>query len=92
MGNNIFLTVEQKKMLNIIEDKRVDFYFRVENAVIDNYQMFDNIYEAYLYVVLCRYCNNGSVAFPGYKKLADQCHCSRRTIINTMNSLEKKVI
>lgn len=90
MGNNIVLTDEQKKMLNIIEDKRVDFYFRVENAVIDNYQIFDSIYEAYLYVVLCRYCNNGSVAFPGYKKLADQCHCSRRTIINAMNVLEKK--
>lgn len=85
----INLTDEQKKMLNIV-DNRTDFYFKVENATIDNYEIFDTIYEAHLYITLCRFCNNQQVAFPSYKTLADYCFCSKRTIINAMNSLVAK--
>lgn len=35
-GNELNLTQEQKEQLGII-DERVDFYFKVENAVIDGY-------------------------------------------------------
>jgi len=89
MKKNISLTPEQEQLLKI-KDNRVDFYFKVENAVIDNYQIFDSIYEAHLYIILCRLCNNNQIAFPSYQKLADYCFCSKRTIINTMNSLVKK--
>lgn len=85
----INLTDEQKKLLNIV-DNRTDFYFKVENATIDNYEIFDTIYEAHLYITLCRFCNNQQVAFPSYKTLADYCFCSKRTIINAMNSLVAK--
>lgn len=54
----INLTEEQKQILGI-KDERVDFYFKVENAVIDNPEVFSNIYESHLFVVLSRYCNNG---------------------------------
>ena len=82
------LSDDQKEKLGII-DKRVDFYFKVENAVVDN-KVFSNIYESYLFVVLSRFCNNGNVAFPSYNTLAELCYCSRRKIIDTMASLEKK--
>ena len=75
MKKNISLTPEQEQLLKI-KDNRVDFYFKVENAVIDNYQIFDSIYEAHLYIILCRLCNNNQIAFPSYQKLADYCFCS----------------
>ena len=86
---HINLTDEQIKKLKI-EDNRIDHYFKVENALVDKPNIFDNIYDAHLFVVLCRYCNNNSIAFPGYTTLAEQCYCSRRTVINAMKSLEKK--
>lgn len=86
---NIELTDEQKIKLKI-KDNRIDFYFKVENALVDNYEIFDNIYESFLYVVLCRFCNNNGIAFPSYNTLAKYCHCSRMTVINNIKSLEKK--
>ena len=89
MIKKIELTDEQKIKLKI-KDNRIDFYFKVENALVDNYEIFDNIYETYLYVVLCRFCNNNGIAFPSYNTLAKYCHCSRMTVINNIKSLEKK--
>ncbi|MGL6064852.1 MAG: helix-turn-helix domain-containing protein [Fusobacteriaceae bacterium] len=83
------LTEEQKKVLKI-EDERVEFYFKVENAIIDDSELFSDTYELCLYMVLSRFCNNKQYAFPSYSKLAEICHCSRRTIIKAMASLEKK--
>ena len=85
----IKLNEEQKKLLKL-EDKRIDYYFKVENAVIDNSETFDNIYASHLFIVLSRYCNNNNVAFPSYATLAKLCYCSRSTIIKAMNTLEKK--
>lgn len=59
----INLTQVQKKKLGVIEDKRVDFYFKVENEVVNNTTIFSNIYESHLFVILSRYCNNGGIAF-----------------------------
>lgn len=84
----INLTEVQKKKLGVIEDKRVDFYFKVENEIVDNTTIFPNIYESYLFVILSRDCNNGGVAFASYTTLAEACYCSRRTIIKVMNSIE----
>ncbi|MDY6171699.1 MAG: helix-turn-helix domain-containing protein [Fusobacterium necrophorum] len=83
------LTEKQMETLKI-KDNRLDFYFKVENAVIDEYQNFDNIYESHLFIVLSRYCNNGQVAFPSYETLAKQCYCSKRHIIKMMKNLEEK--
>lgn len=83
------LTDEQKQILKL-EDKRIDFYFKVENEVIDNTEIFSNIYESHLFIVLSRYCNNNNVAFPSYNTLAKLCYCSRSTIIRAMKSLESK--
>lgn len=83
------LTLKQKEQLGI-KDERIDFYFKVENAVIDEAKLFSNIYESHLYMVLSRYCNNNQVAFPSYSKLAELCYCSRTTIIKCMASLENK--
>lgn len=85
----INLTEEQKQILRI-KDERVDFYFKVENAVIDNPDIFSNIYESHLFVVLSRYCNNGGVAFPSYSTLAKLCYCSKSTVIRCIKSLEDK--
>lgn len=87
--SNLNLTDEQKEILGI-KDERVDFYFKVENAVVDEVELFSNIYESHLYLVLSRYCNNNQVAFPSYSKLAELCYCSRSTIIKCMTSLEEK--
>lgn len=83
------LTEDQKNKLELT-DNRVDFYFKVENAIIDDIELFSNIHESHLYIVLSRYCNNHQVAFPSYSTLAKLCYCSRSMIIKCMNSLESK--
>lgn len=85
----IKLNEEQKKLLKL-KDRRIDYYFKVENAVIDSSEIFDNIYESHLFIVLSRFCNNNNIAFPSYNSLAELCYCSRSTIIKTMKNLEKK--
>ncbi|MEG0022782.1 MAG: helix-turn-helix domain-containing protein [Cetobacterium sp.] len=87
--SKIDLTEDQKERLGI-KDERVDFYFKIENAVIDNPEIFSNIYESHLFMVLARFCNNGKVAFPSYNTLAKLCYCSKSTIIRSMKSLEDK--
>lgn len=85
----INLTEEQKQILRI-KDERVNFYFKIENAVIDNPDVFSNIYESHLFVVLSRYCNNVGVAFASYSTLAKLCYCSKSTVIRCIKSLEEK--
>lgn len=82
------LTKEQLEQLGIT-DERKDFYFKVENTVVDE-KVFDNVYEAYLFVVLSRYCNNNQVAFPSLNKLAEKCYCSKSTVAKYLNELENK--
>ncbi len=86
---NIILTEEQERKLKI-KDERVDFYFKVENEVVDNCTVFSSPHEKLLHMVLARFCNNNKVAFPSYSTLSELCICSKSTIIRTMNSLEKK--
>lgn len=87
--SNLDLTEDQKEHLGI-KDERIDFYFKVENATIDEAGLFSNVYESHLYIILSRYCNNNQIAFPSYSKLAELCYCSRSTIIKCMTSLEEK--
>lgn len=82
------LTKEQLEQLGIT-DERKDFYFKVENTVVDE-KVFNNIYEAYLFVVLSRYCNNNQVAFPSIKTLAEKCYCSTASIKRALKNLEEK--
>lgn len=102
---SISLTEEQKEALGI-KDGRKDFYFKVENAIIDGYNAtektakgkektitasyFDDIYEKMIFIVLCRYCNNNEVAYPSFQKIADMAMCSRRKAIDCIESLENK--
>lgn len=95
------LTQEQKEQLGIV-DERVDFYFKVENTVIDGLKKinedgeeitempFEDIYEAHLFVVLSRYCNNGQVAYPSLNTLCEKCYCSKPTLLKAIKGLEKK--
>lgn len=86
----INLSFKQKESLKLNETKILNSYFKVENAVIDNYEIFDNIYESHVFMIFSRYCNNNNVAFPSYATLAKKCYCSRRTIIKAIKSLEEK--
>lgn len=99
---NLNLTIEQKKALGIV-DERVDYYFKVENSAIDGIEIidketnekviveaFDNIYQAHLYTVLSRYCNNSKVAFPSLATLCKKCFCSKNTLLKAIKGLEEK--
>lgn len=77
-----------KKMLGITDERR-DFYFKVENSVVDD-EVFSNVYEAYLFVVLSRYCNNNQIAYPSLETLSKKCYCSKNTVLKCLKSLNEK--
>lgn len=83
------LTKEQKAALGII-DERKDFYFKVENEVIDNPEVFDTDREFILFIVLSRYCNNNQVAYPSLETLAKKSRCTKRNLIKALNGLVEK--
>ncbi|MGL6121368.1 MAG: helix-turn-helix domain-containing protein [Fusobacteriaceae bacterium] len=99
---NLNLSSEQKQALGIV-DERVDYYFKVENTAIDGIEVsnpdtgeiekieaFNSIYEAHLYTVLSRYCNNNKVAFPSVSTLCRKCFCSKNTLLKAIKGLEEK--
>lgn len=97
------LTPEIKEQLGIV-DNRKDFYFKVENAVIDGYMEYDtelkrdapkdyfsNIYEKMVFIVLSRYANNnGGIAFPSISTIARNALCGATKVRECIKSLEKK--
>jgi|GEM_PF-3151523 len=97
------LTPEIKEQLGIV-DNRKDFYFKVENAVIDGYMEYDtelkrdapkdyfsNIYEKMVFIVLSRYANNnGGIAFPSISTIARNSLCGATKVRECIKSLEKK--
>ncbi|MGL5376857.1 MAG: helix-turn-helix domain-containing protein [Cetobacterium sp.] len=99
---NLNLSLEQKQALGIV-DERIDYYFKVENTAIDGIEVtnpdtgevekieaFNSIYEAHLYTVLSRYCNNNKVAFPSVSTLCRKCFCSKNTLLKAIKGLEEK--
>lgn len=97
------LTPEIKEQLGIV-DNRKDFYFKVENAVIDGYMEYDeetgkevhkdyfsNIYEKMVFIVLSRYANNNDgIAFPSISTIAKNAGCGPTKARECIKSLEKK--
>lgn len=97
------LTPEIKEQLGIV-DNRKDFYFKVENAVIDGYMEYDtelkrdapkdyfsNIYEKMVFIVLSRYANNNDgIAFPSISTIARNALCGATKVRECIKSLEKK--
>lgn len=83
------LTDEQKEALGI-KDERKDFYFKVENEVIDNPEVFDTDREFILFIVLSRYCNNNQIAYPSLETLAKKSRCTKRNLIKALNGLVEK--
>lgn len=97
------LTPEIKEQLGIL-DNRKDFYFKVENAVIDGYMEYDtelkrdapkdyfsNIYEKMVFIVLSRYANNNDgIAFPSISTIARNALCGATKVRECIKSLEKK--
>lgn len=97
------LTPEIKEQLGIV-DNRKDFYFKVENAVVDGYieydaelkrdapkDYFSNIYEKMVFIVLSRYANNnGGIAFPSISTIARNALCGATKVRECIKSLEKK--
>ncbi|MGL4393215.1 MAG: helix-turn-helix domain-containing protein [Fusobacteriaceae bacterium] len=82
------LTDDQKEKLGI-KDERIDFYFKVENAVIDD-EIFDSATEGFVFVVLSRYCNNNKYAYPSLNTLLKKCKISKPTLLQNINSLIAK--
>ena len=82
------LTQEQKEALGIV-DERKDFYFRVENAAIDNPKLFDTDREFILFIVLSRYCN-GQVGYPSLETLAKKSRCSKKNMLIALKGLIEK--
>lgn len=97
------LTPEIKEQLGIV-DNRKDFYFKVENSVIDGYMEYDeelkrdtprdyfsNIYEKMVFIVLSRYANNNDgIAFPSISTIARNALCGATKVRECIKSLEKK--
>lgn len=97
------LTPEIKEELGIV-DNRKDFYFKVENAVVDGYMEYDaelkrdapkdyfsNIYEKMVFIVLSRYANNNDgIAFPSISTIARNALCGATKVRECIKSLEKK--
>lgn len=97
------LTPEIKEQLGIV-DNRKDFYFKVENSVIDGYMEYDeetgkevhkdyfsNIHEKMVFIVLSRYANNnGGIAFPSISTIARNALCGATKVRECIKSLEKK--
>lgn len=97
------LTPEIKEQLGIV-DNRKDFYFKVENAIVDGYMEYDtelkrdapkdyfsNIYEKMVFIVLSRYANNnGGIAFPSISTIARNALCGATKVRECIKSLEKK--
>lgn len=97
------LTPEIKEQLGIV-DNRKDFYFKVENAVVDGYMEYDaelkrdapkdyfsNIYEKMVFIVLSRYANNNDgIAFPSISTIARNALCGATKVRECIKSLEKK--
>lgn len=97
------LTPEIKEQLGIV-DNRKDFYFKVENSVIDGYMRYDeelkrdvpkdyfsNIYEKMVFIILSRYANNNDgIAFPSISTIARNALCGATKVRECIKSLEKK--
>lgn len=97
------LTPEIKEQLGIV-DSRKDFYFKVENSVIDGYMKYDeelkrdvskdyfsNIYEKMVFIILSRYANNNDgIAFPSISTIARNALCGATKVRECIKSLEKK--
>ncbi|RGY64501.1 helix-turn-helix domain-containing protein [Fusobacterium ulcerans] len=97
------LTPEIKEQLGIV-DNRKDFYFKVENSVIDGYMEYDeetgkevhkdyfsNIHEKMVFIVLSRYANNnGGIAFPSISTIARNALCGATKVRECIKSMEKK--
>lgn len=74
-----------------VEDGRTFPFFQVDNRLIDDCDLDTS--SKLIYVALCRYSNNGSEAFPSFRKIADVCGINRATAIKKINLLvEKKYI
>lgn len=82
------LTDEQKEALGI-KDERKDHYFKVENAVVDNPEVFDTDREFIVFIVLSRYCNGG-VGYPGLDTLAKKSRCSKKNMLIALKGLIEK--
>ncbi len=97
------LTPEIKEQLGIV-DNRKDFYFKVENAVIDGYMEYDgesgkevykdyfsSIHEKMVFIVLSRYANNNEgIAFPSISTIARNALCGATKVRECIKALEKK--
>lgn len=97
------LTPEIKELLGIV-DNRKDFYFKVENAVIDGYMEYDeetgkevhkdyfsNTHEKLVFIVLSRYANNNEgIAFPSISTIATNAICGTTKVRECIKSLVEK--
>ena len=67
-----------------LERKRPPFTI-IENAIIENQKL--SIYAFAVYVVLCKFANQGGKAWPGYKTIANMAKCSRRKAVQAIEEL-----
>jgi hypothetical protein len=76
-----------------VVDCRKSQYFEIDNAFIDSFDNYLDIYEKMIYVVLCRYTNSGKdEAFPKLDTIAKKGSMSKRKVIDCIKSLEEKLL
>ena len=57
----------------------------IENKIIRHTEL--TIYHKITFITLCSYANNQNICFPSYETIAEVVGCSRRKVIDTINSL-----
>lgn len=74
--------------MNLLKDNREKDWFWLENETVDRSDL--TIYEKMTYIVLARHTNSESTCFPSYNTIAQKAGCSRRKVMDCIDSLEKK--
>lgn len=71
-------------------NKKEWHYTIVENAIIDDTEHFDKVFDKLVYIVLCRFANREScAAHPSVSKIARMCGCADNTVRESLKRLEK---
>jgi len=73
----------------IIERQREIPFFQTPNSAIDDEGNL-TAYELLVYIVLCRYGNNGKAAFPSYNTMARKAAISPRSVARALTGLLEK--
>lgn len=72
----------------IVEDHRPQHWFWIDNLLIDEYLPAIGSHGLAIYALLARYANAKREAFPSLRRLQQQLHLSRHTLLKYLDLLE----